>query len=514
MEDNNKSIGKKQIYINIVANIISYSSNLIISFVLTPFLINSLGKEIYSFYPVANTIVSYLSIITNSMNIMASRFVTISLVNNEKKEVNKYFTSVLISNVIISGVLLFPMLMIVVYVEKIFNVPLNTIVAVRTLFLLVFSSAIVNVLGTVYGIATFAKNRIDLRSLREIITALIRLVLFSVMYKFLPTSIIYVGIVALVVSIISLIIQFFYTKYLLPDVKVHLKYFSKKHTIELLKSSSWNMFFTLGNIFLVGMNIILANIFYGADASGELSIVNTVPSFINGVIAMLVGIFFPVITYKVAQNDRRGTVCELLKAEKFIGVCSSSVIIVFSALSTEFFSLWVPQEDSKYLFIISLITIIPHVIISFTWVLTNLNVALNQVKLPAIVTMCIGILNIILVTLFAKIIHMKLLSLPIISTFLQIIWAGLFLPMYASRKLGVARLTFLKPVISNILPMIFCFIMIYKIKCIFEITSWLVFFVVGIVFGIITIILMLLCTHGLTVFFTMRSVFNKIMNKG
>ena len=58
MTKNRGDIGKKQVAINMVANIVSYSANILISFVLTPFLINTLGKETYSFYPIANTIVS------------------------------------------------------------------------------------------------------------------------------------------------------------------------------------------------------------------------------------------------------------------------------------------------------------------------------------------------------------------------------------------------------------------------------------------------------------------------
>ena len=110
---NNKSISKKQISINLVANVISYSSNIVISFVLTPFLIDALGKDVYSFYPIANNIVSYLSILTAALNTMASRFFTVEIVNGNEKEANKYYSSVLASNVVISSIMLIPMIIII-----------------------------------------------------------------------------------------------------------------------------------------------------------------------------------------------------------------------------------------------------------------------------------------------------------------------------------------------------------------------------------------------------------------
>ncbi len=47
MADSNGNIIKRQVTINMAANIVSYSGNIIISFILTPFLINTLGKTNY-----------------------------------------------------------------------------------------------------------------------------------------------------------------------------------------------------------------------------------------------------------------------------------------------------------------------------------------------------------------------------------------------------------------------------------------------------------------------------------
>lgn len=74
-------LSNKQVAVNMICNVVSYSSNIIVSFVLTPYLINTLGKEAYSFYPIANNIVSYMSIIVNALNAMAGRFITIEIVS-------------------------------------------------------------------------------------------------------------------------------------------------------------------------------------------------------------------------------------------------------------------------------------------------------------------------------------------------------------------------------------------------------------------------------------------------
>ena len=483
------NVSNRQISINMVANIVSYSANIIISFILTPFLINTLGKETYSFYPIANTIVGYMSVLTNAMNSMASRFVTVSLVQDKKEDANKYFSSTLAANLILSAFLLIPMTIVVAFLDSFMEVPINSVAAIKGLFALVFSAAIVNITASVFGIATFAKNRIDLRSLRELVTAIFRLLLFFVFYKFLTPSIIYVGIVTLAVAAVNIVFQYCYTRVLLPEIKLNRRYISSSHTKELLGSSCWNAVNTFGNTLLAGMSMILANIFYGATASGSYSIVNTVPQFINGVIVMLVGVFYPVITYKYAQNDKAGLVQEIKRAQNLIGLFGCAVISVFSALATEFFALWTPRENAAFLSQISFLTIIPHFIITCMWSLTNLNVVMNKVKIPAIYTLCSGVANILIAYLTYKLWHPGLVSLPIISSFLQVLWVGAFIPQYACRNLEVKWYTFYPALIKALLCSTVVMILISLIKKYFVLNSWVKFIIFGGCSGLLALLL-------------------------
>lgn len=486
MEQHKKE--SKQIGINMIANIISYSSNILISFVLTPFLINTLGKDTYSFYPIANTMVSYMSILTNSMNSIASRFVTVSLVKGDEKEANKYYSSVLATNALLGIILLVPMILVVVFLDKFMEIPINSVAAVKALFSFVFAAAIVNILGSILGIATFSKNRIDLRSLRELVTALLRLVLFVVLYKFLPASIVYVGIVTLTVALVNLLFQYKYTKMLLPEIHVSKSNISISHTKELFSSSVWNMVNTFGNNLLASMSLILANMLYGAAASGTYSIVQTVPSFINGIISMFVGVFYPIITYRYAENDKKGLISEINHAQKIIGAFACATIVVFSALASEFFTLWTPGEDCNYLSLLSLLTILPHMCIACLWSLTNLNVVMNKLKIPALFTLTIGVLNVTIAYITYKVANPGLLSLPIISSLLQIVWIGIFIPQYACRNLQVKWNTFYGPLGRAVCCGVPVAIFVLVMKKFFILDSWIKFILFGGIMGGITLI--------------------------
>lgn len=482
------NIGNKQISINMAANIVAYASNLLISFILTPFLINTIGKETYSFYPIANTIVSYMSVLTNSMNTVASRFVTVSLVQGKEKEANKYYSSVVAADFVMGIVLLVPMLFLVLFLEKFMEVPINSIAAIKGLFSLVFASTLVNIFGSVFGIATFAKNRIDLRSLREIVTAILRLILYVILYNVFPPSIIYVGIVTFLVAIVNVLFQYIYTRYLLPEIVINRKNMSFRHIKEVLFSSVWNVINSLGNTLLTGMTLILSNLLYGAVAAGTYSIVQIVPGFINGVITMLVGVFYPIITYKYALNDKKDLVDELLRSEKMIGFVTCATIVVFTALSEEFFTLWTPNENAQFLSILSAVTIIPHICISCVWSLTNLNVVMNKIKIPAVFTLLIGIANIIISVVVYKIWNPGLISLAIISTILQLLWIVIFIPQYACKSLSLKWTTFYLPILHALLCAVPVFIGVYILKQFVSIDNWIKFIGFGGIMGIVALV--------------------------
>lgn len=479
----------KRLAINMIANVVSYSSTLIVSFVLTPYLINTLGKEAYSFYPLANNFVSYMTILTNALNSMASRYITMALTKKELDKANTYFSSILFSNVIMAGILLIPMLIIVWFIDSLLVVPVNLVGSVRILFSFSFATMLVNIITSVFGVATFSKNRIDLRSLRELIISVLRLALFVVLFSCFTPSIIYVGITAFVIALVNFAFQRFYTKKLLPEISIDIKKFNILYVKEVLFSGVWNSINSLGNMLLVSTSLILVNKFYGADAGGEYSIVQTVPNFINGIISMLTGVFYPLIMIKYAQNDIAGMIGEIKKSQRIVGLFSVSVIGVFIGLSYDFFRLWTPGQDYNQLVLLSTITIMPHWIIGCIWSLSNVNIALNKIKIPALYMLASGICNILISTVVYYIVEPGVYAIPLISSVIQILWVSIFMPLYATKQLNVKWYTFYPTILRGGFACTITVLLVTAIRNSFCLNSWIKLMGTGVILGGIALLM-------------------------
>ena len=263
--------GKNRLLINIVASIIATIVGLGIAFILTPFLVAQIGKETYSFYPIASNLVNYFTIIVTAFNALASRFITIEIVRKNKDKAQEYSSSVLLTNVILAAMFLIPMTFIVARAEYFFDIAPNQVVNVRCMFGLVFAAMLVNIIGSVYGIATFVKERIDLRSGQQIVISIVRVVLYISFFSIFHPNIVFVGVTTFCESIINFVIQYHWTRKLLPDYKISFSLARFRAVKELLFSGIWSSISSLGNNLLSGLTLVFANMLFGfSTTSPEL----------------------------------------------------------------------------------------------------------------------------------------------------------------------------------------------------------------------------------------------------
>ena len=479
---------KKRLALNIIANAISYAIGIAVSFVLTPIVINGIGREAYAFYPMSTQITNAITLVTAALNTMASRFIAISLLKNKREDANQYFSSVLFVDSLISIVLAVGMTIFIVFIDRFLQIPFNLVASVRTLFIFTFSSAIVNIISAPFGVATFAKNRIDMRSWREIAAALLRLLLFVFFYSVLPPSLIYIGIITLGIALFNIVVQLIFTKRLLPEISLRRAYISKAHIKELLTSSLWAIINALGNTLLASLTLFFLNRFYGPNEASIVSLSLTIPGFMGGIVSTIVGVYYPLITKEVADESKDSLVALIKKVQAISGTIGCAIIAVFLPLSSSFFSLWVPTEDSNLLFICSAITLLPYLSTSCFWTATSVFTAKNKVKIPALATLIIGLLNLGTQLIFG-LTGVPYLSLPLAAGILQIVWTGGFMPIYLSRITGERIAKYYATPLKIIMITAVVFGIVYAIAEFISINSWLIFILVGGGCGIAALVL-------------------------
>lgn len=144
--------------INMVAAIVSFLIGTGINFVLAPYLVKELGSETYGFIGLANNFVQYATIVTSALNSMSGRFISIEYSKGNIDKASRYFSSVLVADLIIAGVLLLVSSIITFNIEFILNVPENLVDSVKILFAFTFATFIISVITAIFTTAAFVKT--------------------------------------------------------------------------------------------------------------------------------------------------------------------------------------------------------------------------------------------------------------------------------------------------------------------------------------------------------------------
>lgn len=459
---------KKRLTINFFAQVFSFVVGFIISFFLTPFIINKLGTDAFGYIGLANNFVSYTTLITIAINSMASRFITISFHKGDIHKADRYFSSVYYSNLFLSGVLFLFSIFIVLLLPYIIKIPAELKLDVRILFGLTLLNSIIALISNVYTVATFVKNRLDLASIRNIVANILRVIVIVIPFLFLSPHLWYYGLSAIVATTFIAITNRMLTKKLLPELSINKKLFERQLVKELISSGSWNLLSSLGNILSTGLDLLLANVLIGAVAMGTLSISNTVPMIILSFTSSIVSVFSPKLTELYARGKDTLLVNELSNNIRITSIFTSIPLIIFLVFGKDFFNLWIPTEDASILYTLSSIIVAGMILALPQESLWSVFTITNKVKVSSINLFIFSIL--IITTILIGIIYFdndyyKLLA--IVGS--RLLWGGIrsltFLPIFSAKYLGLKWNTFypiiLKTIIIN-LGLIFFLIFIKK----------------------------------------------------
>ncbi len=476
MSTDQKYIGRKrQLAINLVANVTAFAIQLGINFFFTPYLVRTVGKEAYSFFPLANSITGYATIITIAMNSMASRFITFKIQQNDKEGANIYFNSVLIGNTIIAVLLTIPSVFSVLFLNHLLNVPPEVLTQVQILFGLIFAASLISIFTSIYGVATFARNRLELSSMRNAESNMIRVALLILLFYFFKPSISFIGIANLIVALFLVVMNMRYTKLLMPEITVSRKYFRISAIRELTSSGIWNSLNQLSNVLMSGLDLLIANIFLGAAASGEFAIAKTVPMFFQSFIAVLVGVFVPELMILYAQGKQKEFGVSLNRSMKFMQILLTIPMGFLVVFGDTFFNLWVPGQNTPMLHQMIILIILPMIITTSIETVFHVYTITNKLKIPAMALFLTGVINVTLMLVMVKFTRLGIMAIPLVSLVTGVLKHTTFTPLYAAHVLKLKRTAFYRPILQGFIDFGAVVLISLLVRLIIHPASWSTF---------------------------------------
>ncbi|MDE6313202.1 MAG: MATE family efflux transporter [Lachnospiraceae bacterium] len=477
---------KKRLVINLTAQIMAFTVNMGVSFIVTP-IIESISTELSGFVGMANNFITCAQIVVSALNTMASRFITIHIHKKDEQQANEYFSSVFFGNLMMAGIFLIPMLTLVIFIDSFFQVPALYVSDVRILWLFLFGNFFVSIVGSVFSVSTYCKNRLDLNSVRTIHAEILRVVFLVTAYNFFPKYIWYIGVAALLHTTYLTLSNIQFTKRLLPEIHIKEKYFCWKKVWELISLGLWNSLTRLSQVLLDELDIMISNIFISATAMSALSNAKYVPTAISGLMATVVGVFSPQITIAYAEGDKKKLI-DIIKSSNRIMIFIMSIPIAFvTAYGDIFFSLWLPRRDPHEMHLLAVLGMGVLYVSMSIQVLYHVFIITKKVKANSIVMIISGVLSTAIVFVLLQTTNLGLYAIAGVSTVLGLLRNLIFTPIYASKCLEIKWSTFYSDIFTGFLSIASITAVGLVSRWIVDIGSYVSLIGVGIVVGIIAL---------------------------
>lgn len=471
-------MNKKRMSYNMIAQIISALCATAISVFLTPFIVKNLGKEAYGFVGLANNFTSYITMFTIALNGMLSRYVTIEYTKKNYEEAAGYFSTAFITEVILAIILVVPLGFISAKLDVFLQISSDIVYDVKILWALMFLAFLAGLANESLGSAAFATNRVDVKATISILHHLARCAVLLVAFLFFTPKLWYVGLATIAGNMVTIVGNYMCKKKLLPEVEISRKHYNKKYIARLLIVGVWNSLNRLQQVLYTGLDLLLTNIFIDSAQMGLLSVAKTIPTQISSLISTISATFDPSMTIVYGKGDKEGFVKQTSFAMKMCGLICSVPIIGFVCFGREFYSLWMSSlsnEEILKVHILSVLTLLPQVFSVYIYPLYTVNNITTKLKVPVLVSLGIGVANIIIVYVLLQTTNLGVYAVAGVSSVLWIIRIFTFVPIYAAMNIQVGLLTFYKPLFRGVINVALLIVFFLCIERLMPTRGWIPF---------------------------------------
>lgn len=446
----NQGSFSKQLPKNLIYNIVYFAINILIGILIVPYFIDTLGVAGYALIPLATSMTGYVNLVILSLNTSVSRYLTIELQKEDFKNANITFNTALFGA---SGftLLLIPVIVTLSYYMPVFfDVPTNLKQETILLFIGVMGSVLIRTLGGNYGVSLFAYNRLDLQNIVNVINIAVQVILIVILFSVFSPKLSYIGLSYTVAALISVIVTIIFSKKINPHLNVNIQDFKPSHLKKLTETGGWMLIDQLGTLLLFQIDIIVVNKMFGTTIGGEYSIILVWSTLIKAIAGVLASVLTPLIFTYYAKKMYGEIVLISKSAVKFMGLATALPIGLICGFAPQILSLWVGPEFSKLSLLMWIL--IGHLAINMSVLpLFPINVAFNKVRIPALVTVLMGIGNLLLAIAIPLITGWGYYGVAVAGAIVLTTRHFFFVPYYATKVLSIPKNTFSSSILPGLL---------------------------------------------------------------
>jgi len=434
-------LSRGKLSVNVISNVIYYVFAILINMWFTPYLIHHLGIAAYGIVPLALSVVSYLTILTLVLNAGVGRFITVNLEKRQIDEACCFFNTSLVASIYFIVITTPPCIWLSLHPQWFFSIPIGQESQAIILFICTVIMFMLTVISAPFEVATFCRNRFDIRNVLAILASLIRVVLVVVLFNLLKAEVWQVGVGIVGASLLSFGGAIWAWRKLTPELKLNFHLFSIKTLKEMTNTGGWIAISQIGTLLLLSIDLIVVNRLFGAEGGGRYSTIIVWSALIRSFGTTIAGVLGPTIISLYARNEINEMVVYVKNGIKYIGILLAIPIGMICGLSKPLLLVWLGKDFVSLSPLLCVMTF--HLCINVAYIpLSAIITATNKVKSPGLMQVYAGILNLSLALLLAGPAKMDLYGVAFAGLIVLTLKNVVYTPIYVSKILKLHKSVF------------------------------------------------------------------------
>jgi membrane protein EpsK len=463
---------RRRFVFNVASNIAYIALSTAIMLWYTPFLILNLGIAAYGMVPLANSLVNFVTILADGLNVAINRYLVIDLNQLDERVANRTFNTAFLTSILLVCLLL-PFGIAVAWLFPIFFlVPAGLENQSRLLFGGVVLTNCLAIIGSGFSVSSMALHRFDLRNIIRGLTIITRSGLVVLLFALVPEQLSYIAVGYVIAALVSISGDWYLWRKLTPQLRINFLAFDKSRMKEMASLGFWAVVNQLGALLLLSFDLIIVNFFFGPETTGRYGTILIFAALIHTLTDAAATVLSPAIAGYYARKDFSGLRQIASQASRLMGLGLAIPIGLLCGFGKPLLGLWLGPEFQDLN--ILLIVLIGHLSINLaTRPLLYVLTSYNKVRVQGIVTLILGITNICLACGFAYWGGWGVVGVAVAGAIIWTIKNLVFMSGYSARIMNLPWPTFFVPLVAGAVGMAGIGVTGYTISQIWQPQSWL-----------------------------------------
>lgn len=466
--------------------------NTLITLLLVPVVTDKLGSDAYGFVTLGKNIAQYATMITAVLNSFAARYIVVAYHRENYREANIFFASTAFGDLILGTGLFAVSLAGICFLERLLVIPVQMVADVKMLFLFVFINFWIVTVSTAFAASAHIKNCLHIVGRCKTVGYVCEALVLAVCFHFFPAHVYYVGLGLAVASIVLAVANVWICRHYTPELRIKREFLSISAIGRLVLDGLWTSLNSLGDALNSGLDLLICNWMLTTAAMGQLAISKTFYSMFSSMFLLVGQAFEPLYLKSYAKGGQKTLLGEFRVAMKLSGGLSNVVFAGFLALGMSFYRLWIPGEDISLIYTLTVINnmiTIPGGSMQPLYYIYTLTL---KKKLPTIITICGGILNV--AGMYVLIRYTSLGVYAVVWTTVLVMMMINFItnPLYMAHVLNMPWWTFYPAILKNLLSCAVLCAVFKGMSFLYVPETWLTLILSALILAVVGLVLHLL----------------------